>query len=169
MILIPKYKESVELVGSISFVLTDTLTNTMRQEIYVPNLVVTTGKEFIASRMVNDATNKMSHMAIGVGSTAEVVGNTALVTELSVIGGYTGYTRAALTTSAAIGATVTYVATFAAGNPSAPSEGAGGSVLREAGIFNGITASTMLCRTTYPTVTKLPADALTITWTITIQ
>ena len=166
MILIPKYKDQIELVGSISFILTDTTNNRIRKEFYVPNLVVTTGKNFIASRMVGTSSAIMSHMGIGVGSTAEVVGNTTLASELTTGGGYTSYARASLSTATSSNNVVTYVATFAANNPSAP---VGGAELREAGIFNASTSGTMLCRTTYPIVTKLPADALTITWTITIQ
>lgn len=166
MILVPKFKNIVELQGSLSIIVTDTLTNTIRQELYVPNLVVSTGKTFIASRMVGTTSAIMSHMGIGTDATAEVVGNTALGAELTVGGGYTGYARAALTTATSSSNVVTYSANFAANNPSAPG---GGAVLREAGIFNASSAGTMLCRTTYPIVTKLPADALTITWTVTIQ
>lgn len=166
MILVPKYKNLVQIGGSLSIIVTDTTTNTLKQELYVPNLVVTTGKEFIASRMVATSYSPMSHMAIGTGSTTEVVGDTALETELTAGGGYTGYSRAALSIATASSNVVTYSANFPANNPSAPS---GGAPLREAGIFNASTAGTMLCRTTFPLVTKLPADALTITWTITIQ
>lgn len=166
MIFVPKFKHLVELGGSLSLVLTDSLTGKVKQELYVPNLVVTAGKTFIASRMVGTSANIMSHMAIGTSATTEVAGDETLGAELTVGGGYTGYTRASLTTASASTNVVTYSATFAANNPSAP---AGGAVLREAGIFNASSAGTMLCRTTYPIVTKLPADALTITWTITIQ
>jgi len=166
MILIPKYKNIVELQGSLSIIVTDTLTNTIRQELYVPNLVVSTGKTFIASRMVGTTSAIMSHMGIGTSATAEVVGDTGLGAELTVGGGYTGYSRAGLTTATSSSNVVTYSANFAANNPSAPG---GGAVLREAGIFNASSAGVMLCRTTYPIVTKLPADALTITWTVTIQ
>jgi hypothetical protein len=89
-----------------------------------------------------------------------------LGSELSVGGGFTGYSRAALSIATSSANVVSYSANFAANNPSAP---AGGAVLREAGIFNAASGGTMLCRTTFPIVTKLPADALTITWTITIQ
>ena len=157
---------TINISGALSIILTDTITNSIRQELYVPNIVVTTGKEFIASRMVGTSAAVMSYMGIGTDATTEVVGNTALGAELTVGGGYTGYTRAGLTTDSAAGNVVTYAATFAANNPSAPG---GGAILREAGIFNAASAGTMLCRTTFPTVTKLPADALTITWTITIQ
>lgn len=162
---IAKHNNTIEVGGSLSIVLFDTELQVVKHELFVPNLVVQTGKNFIASRMVGTTDAVMSHMGIGLSSTAEVNGDTALGQELTVAGGYTGYTRAALTSSFSTNV-VTYSATFAANNPSAPS---GGAVLREAGIFNAATAGTMLCRTTFPTVTKLPADALTITWTITIS
>lgn len=168
MILIPKFKNTIEVGGSLSIVVTDTIENKIKQELYIPNLVVSTGKAFIASRMVGTAAAVMSHMGIGTDSTTEVVGNTALGAELTVAGGFTGYTRAGIQggTGTASNNVVTFVATFPANNPSAPS---GGAVLREAGIFNASSAGTMLCRTTFPIVTKLPADALTITWTVTIS
>lgn len=170
MILIPKYKNTIELAGSLSLVLTDAQSGEVRSEIYVPNLVVSAGKAFIASRMVGTASAVMSHMAIGTGSTAEAATETALVTELTG----NNYSRAAVTATQGTVTSgggrndnqITYSANFPANNPNAP---AGGVVLREAGIFNAASAGTMLCRTVYPTVTKLPADALTITWTITIS
>lgn len=166
MILIPKYKDAIQINGALSFVLTDTETGNVRQELYVPNLVVTAGKGFIASRMVGTSQTIMSHMAIGTSPTGELAGDTALGAELNAGGIYTGYSRASLSVATASNNVVTYSANFPANNPSAP---VGGAVLREAGIFNASTAGTMLCRTTFPTVTKLPADAMTITWTITIQ
>lgn len=166
MILIPKYKNMVELSGSLSIIVTDSLSNSIKQELYVPNMVVTAGKAFIASRMVGTSAAVMSHMAIGTSATSEAVGDTALGAELTTGGGYTSYSRAALSISSSTSNIVTYSANFAANNPSAPT---GGAVLREAGIFNASSAGTMLCRTTFPIVTKLPSDALTITWTITIQ
>jgi hypothetical protein len=173
MILIPKYSNTIEIEGALSLILTDTEKNIVKQEMYVPNIVVYDGKKFIASRMLGTTYAAMTHIGIGTSSTAETAGgpgigagDTALGAELTVAGGYTAYSRAALTVSSATNNTVTYSANFPANNPSAP---AGGAVLREAGIFNAATAGTMLCRTTFPTVTKLPADALTVTWTITIS
>lgn len=164
MILIPKYKNVIEIGGSLSLVLTDEDGN-LKQELYVPNLVVTKGKEFIASRMAGTSQTVMSYMGIGLTATSEVVGDDTLKGELTVGAGYTGYARQAVTTTVT-GTQVKYVANFPAQTPSAPSTGA---ALREAGIFNDVTAGTMLCRTTFPTVTKLPADALTITWTVTVS
>lgn len=177
MILIPKSQNLIQLTGSLSLVLVDTITGKTRQEIYVPNLIVTAGKAFIAARMVASPPAVMSHMAIGTSATTEIPGQEALVSELTTLGGYTGYTRAQLSTATSSAAIVTYISTFAASNPSAPAAVAasgstaasGGALLREAGIFNGLTGGTMLCRTTFPVVTKLPADALTITWQVTIS
>lgn len=166
MILVPKYKNMVEVEGSLSLVVTDSLTGNIRQEIYVPNLVVTAGKGFIASRMIGTSASVMSHMGIGTDSTTEDGTSTALKAELTVAGGYTAYARQSVTSSNPTANQVQYTSTFPANVPSAP---AGGAALREAGIFNAVTGGTMLCRTTFATVTKLPADALTITWTITVS
>lgn len=158
-----QFKNIIEIVGSVSLVLTDTLTNRVKQEIYVPNLVVTTGKYYIAGRMITAGLpTEMQYMGIGTGSTAEVVGNTQLSSELST----NGYARVS-TARAVTDNVVTYVATFPANNPISSV----GVALQEAGIFstNAAGSGTMLCRTTFPVVTKQTADALTITWTITIQ
>ena len=175
MILIPKYKNIIEIGGSLSIVVTGADGN-LKQDLYVPNTVVFAGKAFIASRMVGTSAPVMSHMGIGTNATLEVAGtalapaagagNEALGTELRSQDGYTNYSRAGVTATNSSSNVVTYTANFPANNPSAP---AGGAVLREAGIFNASTGGTMLCRTTYPIVTKLPADALSITWTITIS
>ena len=72
----------------------------------IDNLVVTAGKNLVASRLVGTTPAVMSHMAIGSGTTAAAAGNTALGTELG---------RVSLTSGSASSAVVTYVATFAAG------------------------------------------------------
>lgn len=164
---ITKSNNVIELSGSLSIVVFDTEKNIVKQELFVPNLVVSTGKNFIAQRVAPPGgvlPAVMSHIGIGTSLTPEVLADIALGSELTVADGYTGYTRTAVTTSVSTNV-VTYTATFAANNPSAPGVGA---ILREAGIFNASSGGTMLCRTTFPTVTKLPADALTISWTITI-
>ena len=118
----------------------------------VKNLVVTTGKQFIASRMVGAAASVMSHMAIGSGGIAAAAGDTGLGTELG---------RVALGSSSASGAVSTYVASFPAGT--------GTGAITEAGIFNSNTAGTMLCRTVFGVVNKGADDAMSITWAITVS
>jgi hypothetical protein len=117
----------------------------------IPNLVVTTGKNFIASRMTG-STTAMSHMSIGSTSTAAAAGDTALGGELG---------RVALSSSSTTAAVTTYSATFPAGT--------GTGAVVEAGIFNASSAGTMLCRTTFAVVNKGANDTLTITWQITIS
>lgn len=118
----------------------------------IPNLVVTTGKGFIASRMVGTSAAVMSHMAVGTNSTAPAAGDTTLGAEVG---------RVALTSGTSSGAVATYVATFGAGT--------GTGALTEAGIFNASSAGTMLCRTTFAVVNKQSTDGMTITWTVTIS
>ena len=117
----------------------------------IRNLVVNTGKEFIAARMVGTPT-EMSHMAIGASSTAAAAGNTALCAELG---------RAALSSDTSVGAVVTYVASFPAGT--------GTGAVVEAGIFNAASSGTMLCRTVFSVVNKGVDDSMSITWTITVS
>lgn len=121
-----------------------------RQE--VKNLVVTTGKNLIASRLVGTASNVISHMAVGTGTTAPAAGDTTLVTEL---------TRVAISSGTASGNVATYVATFA--------PGVGTGSINECGLFNASTAGTLLARSTSVIVTKGALDTLALTWTITIN
>tara|TARA_B100000586_G_scaffold266046_1_gene238592 strand:- start:436 stop:861 length:426 start_codon:yes stop_codon:yes gene_type:complete len=118
----------------------------------VDNLVVTTGKNYVASRMKDATATAMSHMAVGTNSTAAAAGDTALGTEAG---------RAALTSTTVSTNTVTYVGTFAAGT--------GTGALVEAGILNASSSGTLLCRTVYTTVNKGANDSMTITWVITVS
>ena len=174
MILIPKHRDTVELGGSLSLVLTDTITNTVRKEIFMPNLVVTAGKVWIRDRMYTTPAT-MGYMGIGTNGVAgDAAGDIALGFEWNASTSPTAatvtYTRAATTATASGTSGIQYVATFLANNPNIAVVGqTGGAILREAAIFNAATGPTMLCKTTFPTVTKAPADAVTITWIITIN
>jgi hypothetical protein len=144
-------QEQVKLTGQVSIRILDKDGN-VKDERNIKNLVVTVGKEFIASRMVGTASNIMSHMAIGSDSTAAAVGNTGLGAELG---------RVALTSGTASGAVATYVATFGAG--------VGTGAVVEAGLFNASSSGTMLCRTVFSVVNKGADDAMTITWQVTVS
>jgi hypothetical protein len=118
----------------------------------IDNLVVTTGKVFVASRMKDATADAMTHMAVGTNSTAAAAGDTALGSESA---------RVALTSTTASTNTVIYVATFPAGT--------GTAALTEAGILNASSGGTMLCRTVFTAINKGSADAMTVTWTITVS
>ena len=118
----------------------------------IPNLVVTVGKNFVASRMKDTTKAAMTHMAIGTNSTTAAVGQTALSAEVA---------RGALTSTTVSNNTIAYVETFAAGT--------GTGAIVEAGVFNASSSGDMLCRTVFAVVNKGSADAMTITWTITVS
>lgn len=115
------------------------------------NLVVTTGLDFIASRMVGTAQAVMSHMALGTGATAPALAQVALVSEIG---------RTALASAVASGAVVTYNATF---NP-----GVATGAIAEAGIMNAAVNGTMLNRVIFSVVNKAAGDTLALTWNVTI-
>ena len=127
-----------------------TLNETVIHE--VPNLVVTDGKEYVASRMKDTTKSAMSHMAIGTNSTAAAAGNSALGGEAD---------RQSLTSTTVSGAVVTYVATFG------PGDGTG--AITEAGLFNASSSGDMLCRTVFAVVNKGASDSMTITWSVTVS
>ena len=118
----------------------------------VPNLVVTTGKNYVASRMKDTTAAAMSHMAVGSGSTAAAASDTALGSELD---------RQALTSTTVNNNTITYVATFGAGD--------GTGAVTEAGLFNASSGGSLLCRPVFSVVNKSSTDSMTITWVVTIS
>lgn len=143
--------ENIKFSGDLIIVKT---TEDGSQEVFErKNLVVSVGKTNIAARMAGNTVAVMSHMAVGTGNTAAVVGDTTLGSELA---------RVALTVQGGTPSsnTVTYSASFPAGT--------GTGALAEAGVFNASSTGTMLCRTVFPVINKQAADSITITWVISI-
>ena len=119
----------------------------------IHNLVTTAGKQHIADQLSSSpGGSAMSHMAVGTGTNAAAVGDTALQTELD---------RNALTSRTDSGAVVTYVGDWAAGD--------GTGAITEAGIFNASSSGTMLARSVFSAINKGAGDTLQITWTLTIS
>ena len=144
-------QDAIKMTGELRLTITNPEGN-VTQEVVVPNLVVTVGKNFIASRIKDATATAMSHMAIGSGTTAAAAGDTTLGTELG---------RVALTSTTVTANAVAYVATFPAGT--------GTGAITEAGLFNASSAGTMLCRTVFSVINKGAADTLGITWTVTVN
>ena len=150
------FSDAIKMTGNLKLVLTDEHGN-VKQEEEVKNLVVTVGKNFIASSMAKTTTNSpaaMTHMEVGTGTTAAAVGDTALQTAVAS-------SRVTLTSTTVTTNNVAYVATFPAGT--------GTGALTEAGIFNASSSGTMLCRTVFSVINKGAADTLGITWTVTVN
>ena len=143
--------DNLRLRGRLDIIVTapdGTIKDTQR----VDNLVVNSGKNFVASRMAGTSLSVMSHMSIRTGSAAAASGDTTLGSESA---------RVALTSTTVNSNDVVYVATFPANTPSSA------AAITEAGIFNASTAGSMLCRTVFSQINKAAADSLTITWTVT--
>ncbi len=143
--------DPIKMTGDLKIVLTDE-NGQIKHEQEVKNLVVTVGKNFIASRMKDTTDTAMSHMAIGSGTTAAAVGDMALGNQLG---------RVSLTSTTVTTNNVAYVATFPAGT--------GTGAVTEAGLFNASSSGTLLCRTVFSVINKGAADTLGITWTVTVN
>ncbi len=144
------FVEHLTVIGRIHFILKGP-DGKIKQEWWVDNLVVTTGKNHIADQLSDRSQAAMSHMAVGTGTTPVVTADTALETELD---------RNALTsTTQGTGANANKV-TFTCNWPA----GDGTGDLTEAAIFNSPSAGDMLCRSVFGLRTKGPADTLTMNW-----
>ena len=149
----PGIKDAVTVTGQVLFqeILEDgTLGEAQRH-----NTVVTTGKNWIASRCAGGSSN-VTHAAIGNTATAVTVADTALGNEL-----------ARITVDVAGGTvsnnTITFTATFPAGT--------GTGVVSEAGLFNAASGGTMIARVADGSVimNKKATSAMKITWVLTIN
>ena len=147
------FQDAIKMTGELRITVTSPEGN-VKQEVVVPNLVVTVGKNFIASRMKDATATAMTHMEVGTSTQAAAVGDTALIAAVAS-------SRVALTSTTVTTNSVAYVATFPAGT--------GTGALTEAGIFNAASAGTMLCRTVFSVINKGAADTLGITWTVTVN
>jgi hypothetical protein len=154
-LMIKSITETMKATGLVKVVKINSI-GEVTQEFEIPNLVVTAGKNYIASKIVatTNSPASMTHMAIGTGTTGSALTDTQLESQ-------TG--RVTLSGSSVANNTITYTATFPAGT--------GDGAITEAGVFNGATspAATMLCRTTFPVVNKGAGDTIAITWVITVS
>jgi hypothetical protein len=145
--------EQLKATGKVRIVQTNASGETVK-EFEVPNLVVTTGKNYIASKIVATTNSpvSMTHMAIGTGTGTPGASDTAL-------GAETG--RVSLAGSVVSTNTITYTATFPAGT--------GTGAITEAAVLNASSTGTMLCRTTFPVVNKAAGDTIAVTWVVTVS
>jgi hypothetical protein len=74
-------ENKLSVTGRLSVVLRDAVGN-VKESRDIPNLVVTSGLAFVASRMKDTTETAMSHMGVGSGTVAAAAGNTALGTQI---------------------------------------------------------------------------------------
>jgi hypothetical protein len=138
--------ETISLVGGVEILLNNVVV------VQKKNLIVQVGKNFLANAVISNSTFPFTAIAIGTGTTAATVNDTALKTEI---------VRGAYSSSNVAANVVTLTKVFAAG--------VGTGDISEAGIFNNNTSGgTMLSHIVFSTISKLSVDTLTLTWTITV-
>jgi hypothetical protein len=145
--------EQLKATGKVRIVQTNASGETIK-EFEVPNLVVTAGKNYIASKIVATTNSpvSMTHMAIGTGTGTPGASDTTLGAEVG---------RVSLAGSVVSTNTITYTATFPAGT--------GTGAITEAAVLNASSSGTMLCRTTFPVVNKAAGDTIAVTWVVTVS
>lgn len=144
------FDDSISCVGNVKIKVLDQ-DGKVKEERDLKNLVVSTGLNYICSRMKDATATAMSHMAIGTGTTAAAAGDTALGTQLDI---------QSLTSTTVSTNTIAYVASFGTGLTGA---------VTESGIFNAASAGTMLCRVVFSAVNLSSTDTLQVTWTLTLS
>ena len=163
--------DSFNVAGKLKLELKDSSGNVL-ENIEEPNLVVSSGKEHIASRVARivgpnqfsanleqrgNISAVMNCIALGNSTAAVTVSDIKLGGAGGVEMGRQGFSSTVRTANA-----MTFVSIFGAGLAT--------GTIREAGIFNQNVANfgNMLCRTTFSELTKGGSDSLTVTWVITI-
>ena len=145
------FTDSVKVKGALQIDVFDE-SGKQKEQKKIDNLVVATGKQVIAARLLGNTLPVFSHMAVGSSNTAATSSQTSLGAELSRV----GFDSTSRSSNA-----LTFVATFPAGS--------GTGTLTEAGIFNDGTSGNMLCRTNFNAVNKASGDTIVITWNVTIN
>jgi hypothetical protein len=150
-------QDQLKAKGRVGIVLKDESGN-VKETREVDNLVVTDGLEFIIDRMVGTSTAVMSHMQLGQGTTSPAADDDDIEDKLGTKVAMSGQTGSVTDN----GTSVTYSATFAAGNGTGP--------VTEAAITNNGTNATgvMLCRVDFDVINKGANDSMTIEWTVSL-
>lgn len=127
----------------------------------VSNLITTAGKAGAASRLNGSgAEAAFVYIAVGVGTTAAAIGDTALESEIVD----SGLARASATASRVTtdttddSARLTYTFTVT-----------GTKAVTESGILNAGSGGTLLARQVFSAVTVVNGDSLSVTWTIDVD
>lgn len=124
----------------------------LKQKFVKHNLITNAGYNFLADCFgATSRPSPMNYIAVGTGTTAPALTQTALVKQLSRKSAT--YNHTANTTS------LTLSTTFYAGEAT--------GALTEAGIFNASSGGIMFDRITFPVINKQDLDIVIITFTIT--
>lgn len=145
--------ENIRITGKVTYRLFGA-DGALKEERNVPNLIVTAGKNFLATWLAatSQAEAFMKYVALGTGTNAPVAGDTGLQTELStrVTGTVTSSTNV-----------LQNVASFGPGVDT--------GAITEAGLFSASTSGTLFARQTFAVINKAAGDTLQVTWQVTFS
>jgi len=144
-------QDEVWMEGAFWYRMFDADDNTV-EERTIRNLVVDSGKAFLANRAIANTKAPISHVAIGSGTTPPAVGQTQLVAETA---------RVALSTATSAANVINCAGTVPAGT--------GTGTVEEVALFNAATLGDMISRTLTGTITKPAGLGLQFTWTLTVN
>lgn len=152
--------DSINVRGKVHI---DKVTVDGRVESYnIPNTIVTVGKAMLANLIVADIAttttgSKYDWMAIGLGSSTIVAGNTVLGSEYMKVG--IGSVTGSTTTTTTTNDTARFIGSFTMDATKS---------VNEAGLFNqsGLNLGSMLARTTFTNINVVSGDRINATWDI---
>lgn len=125
----------------------------------VRNLVTTVGKALVAGRINGSgAPAAATFIAVGTGTTAAAIGDTALQTETATSGLSRVAATASLITVTTTNDTAQLTTTFTV---------SGTVAVTESGVLNAASVGTLLCRQVFTAINVISGDSLAITWKVT--
>jgi ribosomal protein L10 len=144
--------DDVEITGEFRYWFINEEGMRVSEDHIIRNLVVDSGKAFLANRAIANTKNPISHVAIGSGTTPPAATQTQLVAETA---------RVALSTATSTNNVVNCAGTVPAGT--------GTGTVEEVALFNAATLGDMISRTLTGTITKPAGLGLQFTWTLTVN
>jgi hypothetical protein len=139
-------KENLGIAGTVNITLLDDNGNFIERFVH-SNLIVDTGKNIVAKRLIGVSTPIISHIAIGSNQTFQTVGDTALFVETA---------RQPITSTEIQNNILKVFSSFPAG--------IGTGTINEIGIFDSTNNGVMFSRSTFQTITKLINQQFIVEW-----
>jgi len=118
---------------------------------HIKNLVVTSGRNLIASRLISSGSNSIGYIALGTGTRTPALSDTALQAETQ---------RSLINNASANGNVITLSATF---------NFSSNTTISEMGVFNNTNGGTMFSRATFYPSDVVAGEVRVIIWSITIN
>lgn len=124
------------------------------------NLVTSAGQAAVAGLINGVITNAFEHIAIGTGTNAAAIGDTALQTEITTGGGARAPGTTSRVTTDVTNDTAQVVLTFTF---------SAGFAVTEAGLLDSLSGGVLLARQVFSALNVVSGDSLTLTWRLDVD